>query len=145
MLVLAVVGMYWWVQPERQVRRAQGRLFSALESRDFEAMAGLIAGDYVDRWQHDKAFVVRECQTVFGQFLTLSIERSDPRAEMGAGFWNVRERVKLKGFGGPLAMFARDEVNALREPFTMTWRKRGWMFSDWELTSVNHPDLTLPR
>jgi hypothetical protein len=144
-LGVLAVWLYWWVQPERQVRRAQARLFSALESRDFDSMAALIAQDYGDRWEHDKAFVVRECRTVFSQFLTLAIERTGGQVEMRSRDWVVREKVMLKGIGGPLAMYARDEVNALDGPFTMTWRKRGWKPWEWELTSVDHPHLALPR
>jgi hypothetical protein len=41
-------------------------------------------------------------------------------------------------------MYARDEVNALREPFTMTWRKKSWKPWDWELIRVEQPELRIP-
>jgi len=40
-------------------------------------------------------------------------------------------------------MAARDEVNALREPFVMEWRRRGKPW-EWELKSVTQPELELP-
>ena len=145
MLLVAVISLRWWLKPERQVRRAQGRLISSVEKRNFEAMASLLAEDYSDRWQHDKAIVLRECREVFRQFLTLTIERADFGIEMKDDRWVLREKLTLKGLGGPIAMFARDEVNALREPFAMTWRRRSWKPWDWEMVSVNHPALELPR
>lgn len=144
-LALASGWLFWWIQPERQLSRVQGRLLSMLEKRDFDSMGHLIAEDYGDRWRHDKAFVVRECRVVFGQFLTLTIERGEGSAAIEAGRGIVREKVTLRGFGGALAMFARDDVNALREPFTMTWHKRGWKPWDWELVSIEQPELVLPR
>ena len=127
------------------MRRAQGRLISAVEKRNFEAMAGLLSEDYSDRWQHDKAIVLRDSREVFGQFAMLTIERAEHGLEMKDDRWVLREKITLKGLGGPIAMFARDEVNALREPFAMTWRRRSWKPWDWEMVSVNHPALELPR
>jgi hypothetical protein len=144
-VVVCGIWLSWWIQPARQVRRAQGRLLSTLEKRKFDSMAALIADAYSDRWQQDKAFVLRECRTVFSQFLFLTVEQAGTVAEPGAGTWIVRDRITLKGVGGPLAMLARDEVNALPGPFAMTWRRRGWTPWDWELISVDHPNLTLPR
>ena len=145
LLAAALVWFYWWAQPERQVRRAQGRLFSTVEKRNFDAMALLIAEDYRDRWQQDKAFVLRGCREVFSQFVMLGIDRADSHAERRGDSWVLREKVTMKGLGGPLAMYARDEVNKLREPFAMTWRKRSWKPWDWELIAVDHPTLEFPR
>ena len=145
LFVVGFVGLFWWAQPERQVRRAQGRFFSTVENRNFEAMSLLITEDYRDRWQQDKAIVTRGCREVFSQFMMLTIERADSRIERRGDSWELREKVTMKGLGGPLAMYARDEVNRLREPFAMTWRRRSWKPWDWELIAVDHPTLELPR
>ena len=142
---MLLLWLGWWLRPERQLVRAQGRLISALEKRDFEKMAGLLADDYRDPWGHDKAFVIRECGQVFGQFLTLSIDREGREVRMEDRTAGLREKVTIRGFGGPFAMAAQDAVNALREPFTMRWRRRSWKPWDWELTSVEHPELRLPE
>src|SRR5688572_21436762 len=73
-LLALVIWLIWWTRPERQVRRAQGRLLSALESRDYSAFGRLLAEDYRDAWEHDKAIVLRRCPEVFDQFLTLTID-----------------------------------------------------------------------
>lgn len=135
----------WWCQPERQIPRAQRRLLSAVESRDFGAMAVLLADDYRDRWGHDKAIVLRDVQEVFGQFVLLTIEQRESTLALLADGWAVQEKIIIKGLGGALAIYARDRVNALREPFYMTWRRRGWKPWDWELTSVEQRELQLER
>ena len=145
LFAVGLVGLFWWAQPERQVLRAQGRLFSTVEDRNFEAMSLLIAEDYRDRWQQDKEIVLRGCREVFSQFMMLTIERSDSRIERKGDSWQLSEKVTLKGLGGPLAMYARDEVNKLREPFAMTWRRKSWKPWDWELIAVDHATLELPR
>jgi hypothetical protein len=134
---------WWWCQPERQVRRAQGRLLEAVESADFDALGQIIADDYRDGWQHDKAFVLETGKKVFTQFLTMSIEREDTFAELASdGKWIVREKLTMKGLGGPVAIAIRERVNQLRQPFTTTWRKRSWKPWDWELTSVEQPEIS---
>ena len=143
--VLALaIWLIWWSRPERQVRRAQVRLLDALESRDYPALARLMAEDYRDAWDHDKANVLRRAPQVFDQFLTLDIEGEISSTVQEATDWVVRQKIVVKGFGGALGMHARDEVNRLKEPFTMRWRKRGWKPWDWELTRIDQSELRVP-
>jgi hypothetical protein len=81
---------------------------------------------------------------VFDQFLMLDIEGEISSTEEVAPNWEVRQKIVVKGIGGALGMYARDEVNRLKEPFTMRWRKRGWKPWDWELTRIEHPELRVP-
>ena len=144
-LFLAALWLRGWVQPERQIPRAQARLLSSIEERDFTAMAAMLATDYRDRWEHDKALVMERSREVFGQFAMLAVERESRGIRADSGSWFLTEKVRLKGLGGPLAMAARDAVNGLREPFVMEWRQRSWKPWDWELKSVTQPELELPR
>lgn len=143
-LLLAALWLRWWLQPERQIPRAQARLLSAIEKRDFGAMAAMLAEDYRDRWQQDKAIVMQRSREVFGQFVMLTVERESRGLRMDSGRWLLAEKVRLKGLGGPLAMAARETVNALREPFVMEWRQRSWKPWDLGLQSVTQPELELP-
>jgi hypothetical protein len=143
-LLVAGAWLRWWIQPERQIPRAQARLVAALERRDFAEVSRILADDYRDRWQQDKLIVIERCRNVFGQFAMLSIERKFQELQARDEQWALSEKVRLKGLGGPLAMAARDEVNALRDPFTMIWHRRSWKPWDWELKSVEHPTLELP-
>ena len=143
-MLAAALWLRWWLQPERQIPRAQARLLSALEKRDFDAMVAMIAPAYRDRWQHDKAEVIAQSREVFGQFVTLTITREPRGLRSGAGAWLLSEKITFSGIGGPLAIAARDTVNGLRTPFVMEWRKRSAKPWDWELHSVANPELDLP-
>ena len=107
-------------------------------------MGAMLAADYRNRWEQDKATVIDRSREVFGQFLTLSVQRESRGLHAQSGSWFLAEKVKLSGIGGPLAMAARDAVNALHEPFTAEWRQRNWKPWDWELKSVTQPELELP-
>ena len=143
-VLLAALWLRWWSRPERQIPRAQARLLSSVEKRDFDALAGMIAGDYRDRWQQDRATLIVRSREVFGQFVMLTIGREPRGLRSESGSWFLAEKVTLKGLGGPLAMAARDSVNALRAPFVMEWRQRSWKPWDWELRSIAQPELELP-
>jgi len=143
--VLALaIWLIWWSRPERQVRRAQGRLLSALESRDYPAFGRLMAEDYRDAWEHDKAIVLRRCPEVFDQFILLDVDGEIVAANPQGADWVVQQKIVVKGIGGALGMYARDEVNRLTKPFTMRWRKRDWKPWSWELTRVEQPELRIP-
>ena len=107
-------------------------------------MAGMMAEDYRDRWQQDKAMVCERSREVFGQFVMLTVERDSRGLRAESGSWFLTEKLRLKGIGGPLAMAARDAVNALHEPFVTEWRQRSGKLWDWELKSVAHRELELP-
>ncbi len=108
-------------------------------------MDGLLASDYQDRWQHTKASVVSQTRQVFSQFLMLTIVREDRGVQLDTDSFVVREKFTIEGMGGALAMAVKDEVNRLREPFAMTWRRRGWKPWDWEILSVEQRELRLPE
>lgn len=144
-LLFAVLWMRSWLQPERQIPRAQARFLSAIESRDFDAMAAIMAADYRDRWGHDKAAVIARSREVFGQFATLTIEREKRDLRADGDRWMLSEKIRIKGLGGQLAMAAREVVNGLCEPFVTEWRRRSWKPWDWELKSVAQPEIELPE
>ena len=144
-LFLGALWLRSWLLPERQIPRAQARLLSAIEGRDFDAMAGMLANDYRDRWQQGRATVVARSREVFGQFATLTIEREQSALRAESGSWFLSEKLRLKGLGGPLAMAARETLNGLHQPFVMEWRRRGWKPWDWELKSVAQPEVELPE
>lgn len=140
--LFAGVALWWWLQPERQVRRAQTRLIAAIEDKDFAAFERLLADDYRDRWGHDKTIVLARTKDVFQQFLFLTIVREEKTLDFRGSDWTVREKITLNGTGGPLAMFAKDEVNRLRAPFAIAWRRSGGP-TEWVVGSVEQPELDL--
>ena len=107
-------------------------------------MGALLAADYRDRWQQDKAGVIERSREVFGQFAMLTVERESRGLRVESGGFFLTEKITFKGLGGPVAMAARDAVNALRDPFVMEWRRRSGKPWDWELKSVAQPELELP-
>lgn len=133
----------WYCVPERQVRWHQRQLLSAVEDRDWEDVAELMADSYSDRWQHDKAFVVREAREVFRQFLTVQVtgEERDLYVENGAG--EIKTRLIISGRGGPLAEFAMSRVNVMREPWVFRWQQQSAWPWDWQLVWVDQPELSL--
>lgn len=138
-----MLALWWWLQPERQVRRAQERLISAIENRDLVALERILADDYRDQWGHNKGIVISHMKEVLRQFLFLTVEHQETSFTFAGNTWVVREKITLKGSGGPLANHAKDEVNRLREPFTITWRQNGGA-TKWVLVSVAQPELELP-
>lgn len=145
--ILLFVGIWLrpWLLPERQIPRAQARLLSAIESRDFDALAGMLAADFRDRWQQDRRTAIARSREIFGQFATLTIGREQAGLHPESGSWLLSEKLRLKGLGGPLAMAARETVNGLRQPFTMEWRRRSWKPWDWELKSIAQTEIELPE
>ena len=141
-MLIAAIALLWWLQPERQVRRAQKRLIAALQSRDFAAIERMLANDYRDNWGHNKANVVSRSSDVFRHFLFLSIVAEEKSLQFRGDTWIVREKITLKGTGSPLATHAMDEVNGLTQPFAISWRNDGGA-TKWVVATVEQPELVI--
>jgi hypothetical protein len=142
--VLALlVGLWLWSrwQPARQARVHTEKLLSAVESKNWGRLGGLLAQDYTDSWGNDKADVLERVREVFAQFFALELKAGAMTVQTVAGGAIVRAPVSLRGRGGPLAEVAVQRVGALREPFVFHWRKESWRPWDWALTRVEQPEL----
>jgi hypothetical protein len=144
-LLLAALALYllWLWQPERQVRLHTTHFLKNVERRKWETASRFIAGNYADRWGHDKEFVLRESREVFRQFLFLTIENRTLACDVLDQSATTRTVLKISGSGGPVAQLVMERVNTLREPFLFEWRRQSGAPWDWQLTRVDQPELNL--
>jgi hypothetical protein len=150
-LIAAVValGVAAWClvrwQPERQVRRHTEQFLAALEDKDWQEMAGLIADDYSDRWGHDKATLVDRAKQAFAQFFVLTVQGSDLTVEEANAIGTAQVHVSITGRGGPLADLVISRAAELKEPFSFTWRQASWKPWDWKLIRTDQKELEVPE
>jgi hypothetical protein len=142
-LVIVFIAVLSFCQPDRQVRRHNEKLLDAVESKDWKELSELMADDYSDRWGHDKATVIERSRQVFAQFFVMELTAHDPEVEEANGQGIVRERITLKGNGGPLAELAIQRAAALQQPFVFEWRQASWKPWHWVLIRVDQPELEI--
>jgi hypothetical protein len=118
-------------------------LLAAVESKDWKDLSELMADDYSDRWGHDKATVIERSRTVFSQFFVIDLTAQEPEVEEANGQGFVRERIALKGNGGPLAELAVQRAATLQQPFLFEWRQASWKPWHWVLVRVDQPELEI--
>ncbi len=133
----------WLWQPERQVRLHHEHLIDAAEDRNWRNFGELIDPGYVDRWGHDKTFVIKETSEVMRQFFTVTIRRELIRLDASSGRATVTTRLKLEGNGTAIAQYAMQAVNGLETPFTFDWRQKSWRPWDWKLARADNPRLQM--
>ena len=144
MLVVVLIAVVSFCQPERQVRRHNAKLLDAVESKDWKELAELMSDQYSDRWGHDKATVIERSRLVFQQFFVMEITTTEePEVEEANGQGFVRAHIKLAGNGGPLAQLAIQRADALKQPFTFEWRQASWKPWHWVLVRVDQPELEI--
>jgi hypothetical protein len=142
LLALALYGTWLW-QPARQVQRHTATFLKAVERRNWNKVATLMADDYADRWGHDKGFVVNELPHVFQQFISVDIQ-NDPSLPADVGPEGISATsVKISGGGSPIAQFVVEQVNKLQKPFYFTWRRASWKPWDWKLSRVEQSELEI--
>ena len=72
----------------------------------------------------------------------VTIENRIDSCEMAGDQATARAVIKISGSGGGVAQLVMERVNTLSGPFTFAWRKASWKPWDWQLTRVDHPQLS---
>ena len=142
-LVLWALWLAWLWQPERQVRLHTSHFLKKVERRNWAAAKEMMAADFTDRWEHNKASAIEDAQMVFSQFVFVTIENRTTRCLIYPPEGFADTKVKISGNGGGVAQLVMSRVNSLQEPFTFTWRKMGSAPWQWELIRVDQPELNI--
>lgn len=141
-LVAFALFLLWLWQPERQVRLHTSHFLKSVERRNWNSVQNFLADDYTDRWQHNKESAVSDAREAFRQFMFVTIENRIDSCEMTGDQATTRAVIKVSGNGGVVAQMVMERVNTLSGPFTFTWRKASWKPWGWQLTRVDHPQLS---
>ena len=141
-LALAIFLALLW-QPARQVRLHQRHLLKAVEKRNWTNVGKFIGAEYRDRWEHDKENVIAQASPVFAQFLFCNIDAQEHSLALAEGTGTIGVRLAMSGSGGPIAEMVKERVNSLTDPFTFKWAHKSWKPWDWELISVDQPQLDI--
>lgn len=121
------------------------QILKKVERRNWAGVGNLLAENYTDRWGHDKASAAADAREAFRQFLFVTVENRTDWSEVVGDHGTTRTRIKISGSGGPGAQLVMERVNTLREPFVFEWRKMSWKPWDWQLLSLDHPELRTER
>lgn len=143
--VLALGALAWHWSPGRQAELHQRTLLRAVENRNWEKFGGLLAADYRDRWSHGREIILRQLPSAFQDFIACGVLSESPRVETKGPEARVTARIRVVGSGGPIAQFVISRSAELRQPFTFSWRRAGWLPWRWELTAVDQPEIDVPE
>lgn len=144
-LVACALWCLWLWQPERQVLKHNASLIRAFEKRNWEKAGRLIDEKFADRWGHDRERVIRESREILRQFFAVEIAQESVTAFSDGSTGRVESRIRIKGSGTPIAQVAMQTVNGVQAPFRFEWARKSWKPWDWQLVSVDNPQLDLPR
>lgn len=148
-IVVAVFGVatgIWRVRawsPERYVPHQFDKFIGRIEANRWSMAGWLVADGYSDRWGQDKASLIDSGRSVFRSFRWIEIRRSEENWTFSPGVATVVVTLELRGEGSEIAAMAKDAAARATEPFVFTWRKTGPMPWQWNLTSMEQPQLTL--
>src|SRR5438876_10592476 len=110
-LVLWALWLAWLWQPERQVRLHTSHFLKKVERRNWVAAKEMMAGDFADRWEHNKNSAIEDAQMVFSQFVFVTIENRTESCDLREGEATAHTRVKISGNGGGVAQLVMSRVH----------------------------------
>jgi hypothetical protein len=140
-IVAVVVYCAWLWQGERQVALHTEKLFRALEQKDWSSARDLIASDYRDQWNQDRALLLERTRLLLASARKFQINATevDCRIDNGAGKW--RGKVSIETNEAELLASVKDRLNALSAPFELQWRHDSNKPWDWKLIRVGNSEL----
>ena len=134
--------LVWLWQPARQVERHTENLLQRASARDWTAVADMMAPDYRDGWNADRAAAINEARQLFSHFFALQITALEPwRVTEEDGTWQAAAPVGLFGSGTAVAHAMMDEVREADGPFNFRWHKSGSWPWQWSLVEAGHEGL----
>src|SRR6185503_14496076 len=136
-LVIGLTLFRLW-QPERQVRKHVEILFHSMEKKDWKRVGELVAADYEDQWNHDRARLLERSRLVFAYLRAVKIHSSPEiiRIEDRSGIWKARINIETEQ--SEIGELVKQRVNSLTEPFEMRWRHESAKPWDWKLVRVEN-------
>jgi hypothetical protein len=146
-LAIAVcVGLYltWLWQPERQVRRHTENLLRAIEHKNWDTAAKLIAVDYQDQWGNDRARVLERLREGLQYVRGPRITASNPNVQVEAlrAMWSGK--ITLYSTDNDVMEMLDQRVNSLRTPFELEWHRASGKPRDWKLARVSNSEFEIP-
>jgi hypothetical protein len=143
-VALAWFSWWLWLRGDEAEMLARNRvLIAQLEERDWGAVEALLAADYADGFGQNRQQALAHLQEGLGVFLSLEIQLSAELAESrGEKEGEVRFMAKIRGLGaGGVDQIIKREVNELKQPWQLSWKKVGIWPWNWSLKSVNQAEL----
>lgn len=132
----------WEFRPSRQLVRATERLAHAVERRDWARVSAMMAAEYHDSFGFERPTAIDAAHEVFGHFLSIDLHFDVQAVQVSRGRGTVTARVRLGGSGSPVARLVIERCNELRQPAVFSWRSRSWKPWDWELISLDQPEVS---
>jgi hypothetical protein len=145
--IVLLAAMAAWLfllwQPARQVELHTSNLLARASSRDWDAVAAMMAENYGDTWGHDRASVIDEARQLFSHFFALHIVPLDALhvSEIAGGF-SASAPIGVFGTGTAVAEAVIEEVREAGGEADFIWRKAGPWPWQWELSEVRHEKLS---
>lgn len=134
--------LVWLWQPARQVELHTLNLLKRASSRDWAAVESMMAPDYRDAWNADRAATIAEARQLFSHFFALQITALEPlQIEETGGVWQAAGPVGIFGSGTAVAHAVMDEVREAEGPFSFRWGKSGAWPWQWSLAATGHEGL----
>jgi len=129
-------------QPARQVELHTNNLLKRASARDWPAVEAIMAVDYRDAWNADRAAAIDEARKLFSHFFALQITPLESlRITEADGGWEAAGPVGVFGSGTAVAHAVMDKVREAEGEFTFRWRKSGTWPWQWALVGSGHPEL----
>jgi len=143
LLAAMAAWLFFLWQPARQVELHTSNLLARASSRDWDAVAAMMAKDYSDTWSHDRTSAIDEARQLFSHFFALHIVPLHPlRVSEIADEFSARAPIGVFGTGTAVAEAVIEEVREAGGEAGFIWRKAGPWPWRWELSEVRHEKLS---
>lgn len=144
-LLVGVVALAWYFQPDRRLARTWSELIAAVEARNPSRLHDVLAADYGDRWGHTRDSLANDARLAFLQLRELKVRPEQVTTQRDGDRATITAILRVEIEGGPGASEARVSINSIFTPFVFEWRRDPHAPWEWRLSRFDQPELDLAR
>jgi hypothetical protein len=105
----------------------------------------MIAPDYQDRWGYDRESLGIYGRAALRAFTRLEVDLIDLEVTVEGDRGRGVAIVRARGEGPPEVTVFVAALNSSFVPTRFDWHRASWKPWDWQLVSLDHPEIEAPR
>jgi hypothetical protein len=146
---LALIGVgfvfVYALDSDRCLARSWEGFIADIEDRNASATAGYLDGDYSDSWGYTQQTLSSDLRRMMPAFSRLTLTLSDVTIDRSGARAVISARVGMTAGGYGYVTDAARQINGLKEPFVLHWKRDGLLPWKWKVVRIEQAEFDARR
>jgi hypothetical protein len=146
---LALIGVgfmaVYALDSDRRLARSWEGFIADIEDRNASSVAGYLAEDYSDSWGYTRQTLSSDLRRMMPAFSHLALTLSDVTIDRHGSQAVISAKVSMTAGGYGYVSDAMRQINGLKGPFVLHWKRDGLLPWKWEVVRIEQAEFDARR